>query len=87
MVLMVKFHEFLPHIDAPELKELGKGTPLILSLVRTLRASSLPGRTSLFSTRWGRAQALGQPHSSPGPLVLVFYADGLLDWGVGFLFF
>ena len=38
----------LPHMDAPKLKEMGKRAPLMLSLVKTVRASSLPGRTPPF---------------------------------------
>ena len=39
----------LPHMDAPKLKEMGKrDPPLMLSLVKTVRASSLPGRTPPF---------------------------------------
>lgn len=52
MVLMVKFHETFATHGRTKIKRDGeKGSPpllLMLSLVRTMRASSLPGRTPPF---------------------------------------
>lgn len=49
MVLMVKFHETFATHGRTKIKRDGeKGPPLMLSLVRTVRASSLPGRTPPF---------------------------------------
>lgn len=49
MVLMVKFHETFATHGCTKIKGDGeKGPPLMLSLVKTVRASSLPGRTPPF---------------------------------------